>query len=150
MRRRLARKSPTLSSVGVYMNKIAPNDLRQHLTLHQGKVTTAQEMHDEIEDYCDAMEDYNKDDGGAAANFEGTVTNTAGGNARPTTCTNNADWRQCPASTTGDNVWRQWPAGNAHTRRQPAPMTGANRRRRTAATNRHRPRLARRANGKYL
>ena len=46
----------------VYMSKIAPNDVRQHLILNQSKMLTAMEMGNEIEDYCDAMEEYNKGD----------------------------------------------------------------------------------------
>ena len=35
----------------VYMNKIAPEDMRQHLMLNQSRLSTAEEVAQEIEDY---------------------------------------------------------------------------------------------------
>ena len=37
----------------VYMNKIAPQDMRQHLMLNQPRLSTAEEVAQEIEDYLD-------------------------------------------------------------------------------------------------
>ena len=38
----------------VYMNKIAPQDMRQHLMLNQSRLSTAEEVAQEIEDCWDA------------------------------------------------------------------------------------------------
>ena len=40
------------------MNKIAPQDMRQHLTLNQSRPSTAEEVAQEIEDYWDATEEF--------------------------------------------------------------------------------------------
>jgi len=45
----------------VYLNKIAPTDMRQHLMLNQGRLDTAESIAHEIEDYCDALEEFSKD-----------------------------------------------------------------------------------------
>ena len=44
----------------VYMNKIAPQD--QHLMLNQSRLSTAEEVAQEIEDYWDATEEFSRDD----------------------------------------------------------------------------------------
>ena len=36
------------------MNKIAPQDMRQHLMLNQSRLSMAEEVDQEIEDYWDA------------------------------------------------------------------------------------------------
>ena len=41
----------------VYMNKVAPQDMRQHLMLDQSRLSTAEEVAQEIEDYWDATEE---------------------------------------------------------------------------------------------
>ena len=46
----------------VYMNKIAPQDMRQHLMLNQSRLSTAEEVAQEIGDYCDATEEFSRDD----------------------------------------------------------------------------------------
>ena len=46
----------------VYMNKIAPQDMRQHLMLNQSRLNTAEEVAQEIEDYWDATEEFSRDD----------------------------------------------------------------------------------------
>ena len=46
----------------VYMNKIAPQDMRQHLMLNQSRLSTAEEVAHEIEDYWDATEEFSRDD----------------------------------------------------------------------------------------
>ena len=46
----------------VYMNKIAPQDMRQHLILNQSRLSTAEEVALEIEDYWDATEEFSRDD----------------------------------------------------------------------------------------
>ena len=46
----------------VYMNKIAPQDMRQHLMLNQSRLSTAEEVAQEIEDYWDATEEFSRDD----------------------------------------------------------------------------------------
>ena len=43
------------------MNKIAPQDMRQHLMLNQSRLSTAEEVAQEIEDYWDATE-FSRDD----------------------------------------------------------------------------------------
>ena len=48
------------------MNKIAPQDMRQHLMLNQSRLSTAEEVAQEIEDYWDATEDFSRDDKGHA------------------------------------------------------------------------------------
>ena len=45
----------------VYMNKIAPQDMRQHLMLNQSRLSTAEEVAQEIEDYWDATEEFSRD-----------------------------------------------------------------------------------------
>ena len=50
----------------VYMNKIAPQDMRQHLMLNQSRLTTAKEVVQEIEDYSDATEESSRDEKGQA------------------------------------------------------------------------------------
>ena len=42
----------------VYVNKIAPQDMRQHLMLNQFRLCTAEEVAREIEDYWDATEEF--------------------------------------------------------------------------------------------
>ena len=44
------------------MNKIAPQDMRQHLMLNQFRLSTAEEVAQEIEDYWDATEEFSRDD----------------------------------------------------------------------------------------
>ena len=44
------------------MNKIAPQDMRQHLMLNQSRLSTAEEVAQEIEDYWDATEEFSRDD----------------------------------------------------------------------------------------
>ena len=46
----------------VYMNKIAPQDVRQHLMLNQSRLGTVEEVAQEIEDYWDATEEFSRDD----------------------------------------------------------------------------------------
>ena len=46
----------------VYMNKIAPQDMRQHLMLNQPRLSTVDEVAQEIEDYLDATDDFSRDD----------------------------------------------------------------------------------------
>ena len=46
----------------VYMNKVAPQDKRQHLMLNQSRLSTAEEVAGEIEDYWDATEEFSRDD----------------------------------------------------------------------------------------
>ena len=50
----------------VYMNKIAPQDVRQHLILNQSRWSTAAEAAQEVEDYWDATEEFSRDDKGEA------------------------------------------------------------------------------------
>ena len=42
----------------VYMNRIAPQDMRQHLMLNQSRLSTAEGVAQEIEDYWDATEEF--------------------------------------------------------------------------------------------
>ena len=44
------------------MNKIAPQDMRQHLMLNQCRLSTAEELAQEVEDYWDATEEFSRDD----------------------------------------------------------------------------------------
>ena len=44
------------------MNKIAPQDMRQHLMLNQFRLSSAEEVAQEIEDYWDATEEFSRDD----------------------------------------------------------------------------------------
>ena len=50
----------------VYMNQIAPQDMRQHLMLNQSRLSTGEEVAQEIEDYWDATEEFSRDDKGQA------------------------------------------------------------------------------------
>ena len=42
----------------VYMNELAPQDMRQHWMLNQSRSSTAEEVAQEIEDYWDATEEF--------------------------------------------------------------------------------------------
>ena len=44
------------------MNKIAPQDMRQHLMLNQARLNTAEDVAQEIEDYWDATEEFSRDE----------------------------------------------------------------------------------------
>ena len=44
------------------MNKIALQDMRQHLMLNQSRLSTTEEVAQEIEDYWDATEEFSRDD----------------------------------------------------------------------------------------
>ena len=44
------------------MNKIARRDMRQHLMLNQSRLSTAEEVAQEIEDYWDATEEFSRGD----------------------------------------------------------------------------------------
>ena len=46
----------------VHMNKIAPQDMRQHLMLNQSRLSTAEEVAQEIEDYWYATVEFSRDD----------------------------------------------------------------------------------------
>ena len=46
----------------VYMNKIAPQDMRQHLMLNQTRLNTAEDVAQEIEDSWDATEKFSRDE----------------------------------------------------------------------------------------
>ena len=46
----------------VYMNKNAPRDMLKHLMLNQSRLSTAEEVAQEIEDYWDATEEFSRDD----------------------------------------------------------------------------------------
>ena len=48
----------------VYMNKIAPRNMRQHLMLNQARFNTAEDVAQEIEDYWDATEEFSGDQKG--------------------------------------------------------------------------------------
>ena len=50
----------------VYMNKIVPQDMRQHLMLNQSRLSTPEEVAQEIEDYWNATEEFSRDDKGQA------------------------------------------------------------------------------------
>ena len=50
----------------VYMNKITPQDMRQRLMLNQSRLSTAEEVAQEIEDCWDATEEFSRDDKGQA------------------------------------------------------------------------------------
>ena len=46
------------------MNKFAPQDMRQLLMLNQSRLSTAEEVAQEIEHYWDATEEFSRDDKG--------------------------------------------------------------------------------------
>ena len=48
------------------MNQIAPHDMRQHLTLNQVRLNTADDVVQEIEDHWDATEECSPDVKGQA------------------------------------------------------------------------------------
>ena len=50
----------------VHTKKIAPQDMRQHLMLNQSRLSTAEEVAQEIEDYWDATEEFSRDEKGQA------------------------------------------------------------------------------------
>ena len=43
------------------MNKIAPQDMRQHLMLNQARLIIAEDVAQEIEEYWDAIEELSRD-----------------------------------------------------------------------------------------
>ena len=59
------------------MNKIAPQGMRQHFMLVQSRLSSAEEIVQEIEDYWDATEEFSRDDknqaGFIALDSEGPV-----------------------------------------------------------------------------
>ena len=48
------------------MNRIAPQDVRQHLTLNQSRLSTAEEVAQSIEDCWDATKEFSRDHKGQA------------------------------------------------------------------------------------
>ena len=50
----------------VYLNRSAPQEMRQHLMLNQSRLSTAEEVALDIEDYWDATEEFSLDDEGQA------------------------------------------------------------------------------------
>ena len=48
------------------MNRTAPQEMRQHLMLNQSRLSTREEVAQEIEDYWDATEEFSRDDRGQA------------------------------------------------------------------------------------
>ena len=44
------------------MNQITPQDMRRHLMLNQSRLSTADEVAQEIEDYWDATDEFSRDD----------------------------------------------------------------------------------------
>ena len=48
------------------MNKVAPQDMRQHLMLNQARSHAAEDVAEEIEDYWDATEEFSRDGKGQA------------------------------------------------------------------------------------
>ena len=48
------------------MKNISPQDMRQHSMLNQSRLSTAEEVAQEIEDYWDATEELSRDDKGQA------------------------------------------------------------------------------------
>ena len=52
--------------MAVYMNKIAPRNMRQHLMLNQARLNTAEDVAQDIEDYWDAIEEFSRDQKGQA------------------------------------------------------------------------------------
>ena len=45
----------------IYLNKVALLDMRQHLMLNQQRLDTADAISDEVVEYCERMEEFNKD-----------------------------------------------------------------------------------------
>ena len=48
------------------MNRIAPQDVRQHLTLNQSRLSMGEEVDQQIENYWDATEEFSRDHKGQA------------------------------------------------------------------------------------
>ena len=61
------------------MNKIAPQDLRQLLMLNQSRLSTAEKVAQEIEDYSDATGEFSRDDTGQAGFIAPVVKGPAKG-----------------------------------------------------------------------
>ena len=51
------------------MNKTAPQEMRQHLMLNQSRLSTAEEVAQEVEEYWDATEEFSRDDKGQAGSI---------------------------------------------------------------------------------
>ena len=48
------------------MNKIAPQDMRQHSMLNQGRLSEDEDVAQEIEDYWDATEEFSREEKGSS------------------------------------------------------------------------------------
>ena len=48
------------SKKNIFLSKIVPTDMRQHLMLNQTRLESSEAIADEIEEYCKAMEEFNK------------------------------------------------------------------------------------------
>ena len=59
------------------MNKIASQDMRQHLMLNQSRLRTPEEVAQEIEDCWDAAEEFSRDDKGQAGFIAPTLEREA-------------------------------------------------------------------------
>ena len=57
----------------VYMNKTAQQDMRLHLMLNQSRLSIAEEVAQEIEDYQDATKEFSRDDKGQALQLVKTL-----------------------------------------------------------------------------
>ena len=58
----MKQKLETLDQIrNIYLNETAPLDMRHHLMQNQLKLDTAEAISDEIEEYCEAMKEFNKD-----------------------------------------------------------------------------------------
>ena len=51
------------------MNKTAPQEMRQHLKLNQSRLSTAEEVAQEVEEYWDATEEFSRGDKGQAGSI---------------------------------------------------------------------------------
>ena len=58
------RASEGIRGCSLHEQKIAPQDMRQHLMLIQARLSTAEEVDKEIEAYWDAIEEFSRDDKG--------------------------------------------------------------------------------------
>ena len=112
------------------MNKIAPQDMRQHLMLNQSRLSTADEVAQEIEDYLDAPEDFSRDGlvksrvkdgkpGGVQYNFGKSGTKARRKNAHPGKGNHNQDQAGSPNEAT-----RQRTLGDFGIKRQRVEFAG--------------------------
>jgi len=77
----------------VYINKVAPQDLRQHLMMNKARLQLCEDIAEEIEDYCDVQEEMDQSKDGLVAAVSGKAKARASRRARTRTRSSRATAR---------------------------------------------------------